>query len=171
MFRRWFVFAGLILWSGCSWGVAVVRAQDVASTFATAMPKLTLATSAPAAMPVASRVAAMSTTLLPPQYGSSALKTMAPFYASTAVLQLLDVRSTLEVLSLGGHESNPLIHGVVAHPALFVGVKAVIAAGSIYAATKMARHSKLGAIVTMVAITSVYAVVVSHNFAVARSMR
>jgi hypothetical protein len=172
MVRRFFATAGIIVWSGCSWGVAVAQAQDLASPLANAMPKLTFATSvtAPAAMPVAPE--AQQTIGRPSfAYGSIALKTLLPFYASTAALQMLDVRSTLQVIKLGGSEGNPILHGLAAHPAMFVGVKAAIAAVSIYSAHRIAKHSKVGAIATMVALNSVYGMVVAHNYQVARSMR
>jgi hypothetical protein len=171
MFRRFFATAGIIVWSGCSWGVAVAKAQDLGSPLANAMPKLTFVTSvtAPAAMPVAPEAAALSRPSF--EYGSTPFKTLLPLYATTAVLQILDVRSTLQVVRLGGGEANPLLQGIVAHPAVFIGMKAAIAAASIYSAHKMAKHSKVGAIATMVAVNSVYAMVVAHNYQVARTMR
>jgi hypothetical protein len=171
MVRRFFATAGIIVWSGCSWGVAVAQAQDLASPLANAMPKLTFATSvtAPAAMPIAPEAQTISRPSF--AYGSSAFKTLLPFYASTAALQMLDVRSTLQVIRLGGSEGNPILHGLAAHPAMFVSVKAAIAAVSIYSAHRIAKHSKVGAIVTMVALNSVYGMVVAHNYQVARSMR
>jgi hypothetical protein len=172
MLRRFFVTAGIIVWSGCSWATVAASAQDLASPLANAMPKLTFATSvtAPAATPVATDEAPiLSRSSI--DFGSSREKALIPFYASTAVLQFLDVRSTLEVVKLGGGEGNPLLKGLVSHPAMFVGFKAAIAATSIYAAHKMAGHSKIGAIATMVALNSVYAFVVQHNFALAQTMR
>ena len=170
MFRRFLVTAGIIVWSGCSWGAALAAAQDVTSPLATAMPKLTFAMSvtAPAATPTDSApvIDSHSSFSLP----SSHLPTMAPFYATTAVLQIMDVRSTLQVIKLGGAEANPMLKGVVSRPALFIGVKAAIAAWSIYSANKMAKHNKVGAIVTMVAMNSAYAWVVSHNMSVAHTM-
>jgi len=169
MFRRLLVTAGIIVWSGCSWGVAVAAAQDVASPLATAMPKLTFAMSvtAPAATPTESAPIVESHSFSLP---SSHLATMAPFYATTAMLQVMDVRSTLQVIKLGGAEGNPMLKGVVSHPAVFVGVKAAIAAFSIYSANKMAKHNKVGAIITMAAMNSAYAWVVSHNMNLARTM-
>jgi hypothetical protein len=169
MFRRFLVTAGIIVWSGCSWGAAFAAAQDLASPLATAMPKLTFAMSvtAPAATPTESAPVLDTHSFSLP---SSHLATMAPFYATTAVLQIMDVRSTLQVIKLGGAEANPMLKSVVSHPAVFVGVKAAIAALSIYSANKMAKHNKVGAIVTMVAMNSAYAWVVSHNMTLARTM-
>jgi hypothetical protein len=173
MLRRFFATAGIIVWSGCSWGAAVAQAQDLASPLANAMPKLTFATSvtAPAAIPVTPDPSSLTLSSRSFDVGSSHTKMLLPFYASTAVLQILDVRSTLQAVKLGGSEGNPLLQGVVAHPALFIGVKAAIAAASIYSAQRLAKHSKIGAIATMFAVNSVYATVVAHNYQVVRSMR
>jgi hypothetical protein len=172
MFRR-LMTAGIIVWSGCSWGVAIAQAQDLASPLANAMPKLTFATSvtAPVVLSVAPAPEAVSSSRPTFDYGSSPFKTMLPFYASTAVLQVLDVRSTLQVVKLGGGEGNPVLQGLVGHPAMFMGVKAAIAASSIYAAHKLAKHNRFGAIATMAGLNSVYAMVVAHNYQLARSMR
>jgi hypothetical protein len=171
MLRR-FVTAGIIVWSGCSWGVASALAQDLASPLANAMPKLTFATSVtgPAVMSVAPAPEAVTSNRPTFDFGSSSLKTMLPFYASTAVLQMLDVRSTLQVVKLGGGEGNPVLQGLVGHPAMFMGVKAAIAVASIYSANKLAKHSRVGAIATMVGVNSIYAMVVAHNYQLARSM-
>lgn len=171
MLRRW-ITTTIIVWSGLVWAVATADAQDVAASFAQAMPKLTFATSVTA--PAATPVVADTTSFVAPRpsfdTGSSHLSPLLPFYASTAVLQFLDVRSTLNVVKLGGSEANPMLQGVVGHPALFIGVKAAVAAVSIYAAHKLAKHNKVGAIATMVAMNSVYAMVVAHNYQLARSM-
>jgi Domain of unknown function (DUF5658) len=173
MLRRFFATAGIIVWSGGTWAAAGAQAQDLASPLANAMPKLTFVTSvtAPAATPVAPEAAPVATNRPSLDFGSSHVATMAPFYATTAILQILDVRSTLQVVKLGGGEGNPLLQGIVAHPALFIGVKAAIAAASVYSANRLAKHNKIGAIATMVALNSVYLMVVEHNYQVARSMR
>jgi len=173
MLRRCLVIAGIIVWSGGTWAGATAQAQDLASPLANAMPKLTfaMAVTAPVNTPVAPGDATPAIGRPSFDFGSSHLKTMAPFYASTVVLQVLDVRSTLQVIKLGGGEGNPLLKGIVSHPALFMGVKAAMAAASIYAAHKLAKHNKIGAIATMVALNSVYAMVVEHNVQLARTMR
>jgi hypothetical protein len=94
-----------------------------------------------------------------------------PLYASTALLQALDVHSTLQVISRGGGEGNPLLQGVVSNRGAFVAAKAAVAASTIYAASRIARHSKIGAFVTLVGLNSAYAFVVSHNYKLAHQMR
>jgi hypothetical protein len=92
-------------------------------------------------------------------------------YATTATLQMLDVRSTYAVLARGGAEGNPVMSRVVQNKPAFVAVKAALAAGTIIAARQMAKRSRLAAVVTLVALNSAYATVVAHNFSVARRLQ
>jgi hypothetical protein len=94
-----------------------------------------------------------------------------PLYASTVLLQALDVHSTLQVLGHGGGEGNPLMQGMVSNKGVFVAAKAGVAAASIYAASRIAKRSKVGAIVTLVGLNSAYAFVVSHNYKLANELR
>jgi len=173
MLPRHLVTAGFIVWSTCSWAGAAAIAQDLVSPLANTMPKLTFVTAvtSPVTTPVAPEDASLAIAHPSFDYGSSHLGVLAPFYASTVILQMLDVRSTLQVIKLGGGEGNPLLKGIVSHPALFMGVKAAMAAASIYSANKLAKHNKIGAIATMAALNSVYAMVVEHNVQLARTMR
>jgi hypothetical protein len=101
--------------------------------------------------------------------GSSGM--LKSLYASTAVMQALDVHSTMSVLNRGGGEANPLMSGVVRNKAAFIGVKAAVATGTILAAREIGKRNKVAAIATLVGINSVYALVVQHNYRVARSLR
>jgi hypothetical protein len=103
-----------------------------------------------------------------PAPSSPALKSL---YASTIVMQGLDVHSTLAVVSRGGAEGNPLMAGLVHNKAAFIGIKAAVATTTILAARKISKRSKTAAIVTLVAVNSAYALVVSHNYRVARSLK
>jgi len=89
-------------------------------------------------------------------------------YAATATMQLLDVHSTMKALSSGAVEANPLMSGLVQHRAAFVAAKASVAAVTIYAANKIARNNKVGAIATMIAMNSAYAFIVANNYRNAR---
>jgi hypothetical protein len=104
----------------------------------------------------------------PGTQSSTALKSL---YATTIVMQGLDVHSTLAVVSRGGAEANPLMAGLVDNPAAFIGIKAAVATTTILAARKISKRSKTAAIVTLVAVNSAYALVVSHNYRVARSLK
>jgi hypothetical protein len=61
--------------------------------------------------------------------------------------------------------------GLVDNPAAFIGIKAAVATTTILAARKISKRSKTAAIVTLVAVNSAYALVVSHNYRVARSLK
>ncbi|HYN10684.1 MAG TPA: DUF5658 family protein [Vicinamibacterales bacterium] len=92
-------------------------------------------------------------------------------YASTAIMQGLDVHSTMSVLNRGGGEANPLMAGLVRNKAAFIGVKAAVAASTILAARQIGKRNKVAAVATLVAINSAYALVVQHNYRVARNLR
>jgi len=89
-------------------------------------------------------------------------------YVSTALMQGLDVHSTLRALDRGAVEANPLMSGVTRNRAAFIVTKAAVAASTILASRQMAKRNKVAAIVTLVAINSAYAMVVKHNYSVAR---
>jgi hypothetical protein len=93
---------------------------------------------------------------------------MASLYATTATMQMLDVDSTLKSLNRGAVETNPLMSGLVNNRAAFIATKAGIAAATIYATSKIAKNSKLRAALTLVAINSAYAMIVKHNYSIAR---
>lgn len=89
-------------------------------------------------------------------------------YVTTATVQMLDVHSTVQAMSRGAVEANPLMAGLVQHRGAFVAAKAGVAAMTIYAARHLARSNKAGAIVAMVAINSAYAMIVANNYRNAR---
>jgi hypothetical protein len=136
---------------------------------------VTLFTSAPAEAPV-QPAAAVTNAAAPGEFrhvqNPTALTAgLVGLYASTITLQMLDVRSTYAVIARGGGEGNPLMVGVVQSKPAFIAMKAGIAASTILAARAVAKHSKVAAVVTLIAVNSVYASVVAHNFDLARQMR
>lgn len=92
---------------------------------------------------------------------------MTSLYASTAIMQALDVHSTMRALDHGALEANPLMTGVTGNKAAFVALKAGVAMSTVMMARHMSKRNKVAAIVTLVAINSAYAMVVSHNYRVA----
>jgi hypothetical protein len=92
-------------------------------------------------------------------------------YASTAITQALDVHSTLQALKMGATEANPLVANIVDNRGAFIATKMAVAAGTIFAARQIAKKNKAMAVVSLVAINSVYAYVVNHNYKVARRLR
>jgi hypothetical protein len=101
--------------------------------------------------------------------GSSRL--MTSLYASTVMMQALDVHSTLSAFRSGATEANPLMEGVTRNQAMFVAVKAGVAASTILAARQLSKRNKAAAVATLVAINSAYALVVSHNYRVGRATK
>jgi|SRR5688572_4047538 len=87
-----------------------------------------------------------------------------PLYVSFAALQALDTHSTLRAIDAGASERNPFLTGIVNQPAAFIALKGGVAASTILVADKLRHRSRTAAIVTMVALNSVYATVVAHNY-------
>jgi hypothetical protein len=96
---------------------------------------------------------------------------MPSLYASTAMMQVLDIHSTLAGLERGAVEANPLMSGVTSHRTAFIAAKAGMAVGTILAARQMSKHNKVMAALTLIGVNSVYAAVVSHNYKPARARR
>src|SRR4051812_24855353 len=62
--------------------------------------------------------------------GKSAILTS--LYATTALMQGLDVHSTMTAIHAGAVERNPAMSYLTGHPAAFVAMKSAAAAGLIY---------------------------------------
>jgi hypothetical protein len=100
--------------------------------------------------------------------GHSAAKLgMGAIYATTALMHVLDVDSTLKALKRGAIETNPLMKGVVKNRAAFIATKAAIATASIYATSRMAKNNKLHAVIAATAINSAYLMIVKNNYKIA----
>ncbi|HXT69787.1 MAG TPA: DUF5658 family protein [Vicinamibacterales bacterium] len=96
---------------------------------------------------------------------SPLLKSM---YVTTAVVQALDMHSTLGAFKAGAVEANPLMSGITKNRVAFVAAKAAVAASTMFAARQIAKRSKVGAVITMLAVNSAYAMIVRHNYKLAR---
>ena len=101
-----------------------------------------------------------------PKFGGSNL--LKSLYASTAVMQGLDVHSTLKAFSTGAVEGNPIMSGVTKNRAAFIATKAAVAAVTILATRKIAKKNKVAAVITLIAVNSAYAMIVNHNYKLAR---
>ena len=173
MSRRLVGLAALLVVSFSSFAIGEARAQDRLPLFPESkllfMPN---DATVPAAQPAAAAEPG-SVSVVPPRstFDVNRTKKLLPLYAATAVMQALDVHSTIQVLNHGGGEGNPMLQGIVSNRPVFIATKAAVAASTIYAASRIAKHSKIGAVVTLVAINSVYAMVASHNYKVARQLR
>jgi hypothetical protein len=91
--------------------------------------------------------------------------------AATVATQMLDVHSTMQALNAGGVEANPMMGGLVKNRAAFLGVKAGISAGILYATHRLAKDNKIAAIVTAAAVNSAYLMIARHNYRVAAGLR
>jgi hypothetical protein len=100
--------------------------------------------------------------------GSALLNSM---YASSALLHALDVHSTMLALDRGGIEANPLMAGITKNKAAFIATKAAVATGTILAARNLSRRNKVAAVLTLAAINTAYAMIVQHNYKVARQLK
>jgi hypothetical protein len=100
-----------------------------------------------------------------PKLGGKSL--LNSLYASTVAMQVLDVHSTLRAFNAGAVEGNPAMAGITGNRAAFVATKAAVAAASIWAAHKLSKRNKVAAVVTLVAVNSAYAMIVSHNYRLA----
>ena len=149
--------------SRCALGVAVITASVLIFSAANARAQ----ESGPVEL---ERPATVAPPRLPAPLRASSL-TLGSLYVSTAVLHGLDVHSTLSGLHNGAVEANPMMQGLVTHPAALVGVKAGLGFGSIMAARSIAKKNRTAAIVALAAIDVIYVVVVHHNYQVARQTR
>lgn len=82
---------------------------------------------------------------------------------SFVALQALDVVSTLKAVDRGLVEQNPLMRGLVSRPAAFVAVKAGATVTTLWLLRRVTRQNRLAALVTLAAIDSGYALLVSRN--------
>lgn len=89
-----------------------------------------------------------------------------PLYVSFATLQMLDVHSTLRGLDAGASEANPMVRGIVERPAAFVALKGGMAAATILLTDRLRGHSRPAAIITMIALNSLYATIAARNYAI-----
>ena len=92
-------------------------------------------------------------------------------YATTAVMQALDVHSTILALDRGAVEANPLMAGVTRNKAAFIATKAAVATGTILAARSLSKKNKVAAVITLVALNTAYGFIVQNNYRVARGLR
>jgi hypothetical protein len=157
---------GLVVWSASN-----ANAQEMASWPGTIAIAPTTSAFAGAPAPVLS-AEQIQRALPQPIFRRNRPSTlMTSLYASTAVMQALDVHSTLSAFGAGATEANPLMQGVTKNRAMFMAVKAGVAMSTIFAAKQLSKRNKVAAVATLVAINSAYAMVVSHNYKVARGVK
>jgi Domain of unknown function (DUF5658) len=92
-----------------------------------------------------------------------------PLYGSLAVMQALDVDSTLKALGGGLHEGNPLLRS--ASPAALVAIKAGATASMIVVSERLRKRHPKVAVVLMAGINAAYTMVAIHNYSALRHVR
>ena len=92
-----------------------------------------------------------------------------PLYGTLAVLEALDVHSTMRrVGSSNGREANPVMVPVVRNGAAFVAVKVSATLGVIWMSEKMWRKHRKAAVVSVFVVNAMMAGVVANNYRVNR---
>jgi len=140
---------------------AMVSAQDLATSLSPVASHLDLS-----GLPAT----ATAETALPPAPAAtrSSRGVLIPLYASFAALQALDAHSTSRGIHRGAVEQNPMLLSIADNPAALFAVKAGVAASTIVIADKVRNRSRVGAIVLMAGLNSLYATIVVHNYAAVR---
>ena len=169
MSRRVFLVAALMVGSYSSFAIGEARAQDRLPVHEGQLLFMRNEIAPIAVQPIA--IDPTPSEVSKPAVDSGRTKKLMPLYASVAVMQALDVHSTMQVLSRGGGEANPMLQGIVSNRPVFIAAKAAVAASTIYAASRIAKRSKIGAIITLVGLNTAYAMVVSHNYKLAHELR
>jgi hypothetical protein len=165
MSRRLLVAAMLIFACVSPWSASKAQAQE-------RMPYLDLSTAVSnAVVPPVLLSPESLPSLTPSKARSRSSSLLAGLYVSTAVMQALDVHSTLTAFQAGAVEANPLMTEVTKNKVAFIALKAGIATSTMLAAHNMAKTNKVAAIATLFAINSAYAMIVEHNYKVANSLR
>jgi hypothetical protein len=94
---------------------------------------------------------------------------LVPLYGTLAVLQGLDVHSTMRgVGSANGREANPVMKPFVNNGAAFLAVKTSATVGVIWMSEKVWRRHRKAAVVSVFIVNAVMAGVVANNYRVNR---
>jgi hypothetical protein len=96
---------------------------------------------------------------------------LVPLYLTFASLQVLDTDSTIEALSRGYRESNPLLEPVSGHRGAMLAVKAGVTLGTIMLVERVwkGRHRR-AAVLTMIGLNVGYGLIVASNYRRARAV-
>jgi hypothetical protein len=93
------------------------------------------------------------------------------FTIATVAAQAADAHSTLAVLGSGGAEGNPLVVPFASDRTRLIAFKAGVAASTLFAANRLARHHRIAALLLVTAINSGYGAVAIHNYRLAARLR
>jgi hypothetical protein len=87
-------------------------------------------------------------------------------YGSYGLLQAMDIVSTKRAIAAGAHEANPLAQK--GNLGSTLAIKGASGAATFFAAEKLWKKNRTGAVLLMVAANGISAAVVSHNLSNAR---
>ena len=93
---------------------------------------------------------------------------LTPLLASYVALQALDISSTYVTARAGAYEANPVVRQALESPVALVAMKAGSAALTVAVASHLAKRHPKAAVLLMIGMNWAYAVIVAHNYAVAR---
>ena len=94
-----------------------------------------------------------------------------PLYLSFAALQMFDAHSTVLAVNRGARELNPLIRSIDADPVALTAFKLGTTAATIVVAEKLWRgHNRTAAVMSMIAVNTAYAFIVTHNYRTANRL-
>jgi len=167
MSRRFFAASLLLVISFAPGLARVGSAQEASDRLRVDLGAALANADAAAAVAPADQLPTFFRPVVDPYRKPSQSHLMVGLYAATAVMQALDVHSTLSAFKTGAVEGNPLMSGVSGNKASFIAMKAAVATSAIFAAKGLAKRNKVAAIATLVAINSAYAIVARHNYQVA----
>jgi hypothetical protein len=93
---------------------------------------------------------------------------LTPLLASYVALQALDISSTYVTARTGAYEANPVVRQALDSPVALVAMKAGSAALTVAFAHHLSKRHPKAAVLLMIGMNSAYAVIVAHNYSVAR---
>ncbi|MEO5896195.1 MAG: DUF5658 family protein [Vicinamibacterales bacterium] len=89
-----------------------------------------------------------------------------PLYGTLAVLQGLDMHSTMKGIGSDGREANPFMKPFVSNGAAFLAVKTSATLGVIWMSERVWRKHRKAAVVSVFVVNAVMAAVVANNYGV-----
>jgi hypothetical protein len=136
---------------------AVSAAQDLTSIAASATAALARAT---IDGPQTGQASASTPVQHPDGHVSFVMQAL---YATTVVVQGLDAQSTFEALDAGAVESNSLVTSFASNRPAFIALKVTMATAFIYAGHDLSKRHKIGAMIALGLVNSVYTAIALHN--------
>jgi hypothetical protein len=95
---------------------------------------------------------------------------MQSLYVTTGFVQGLDAHSTFKALAAGAVESNSLVKPLASNRPAFIALKATMATAFIDAGHDLSKRHKVGAIIALTLVNSLYTAIALNNYHVAHVM-